>query len=669
MANERIIPDDLVSAYNASLGINNNVQNSTDDEYIKALQSQIQQVKNLNPNTQNSANGRIIPDSLIDEYNVSLQPKTPSYADKSDRLLIDPPKKKATKEPTFFDKAIGAGETLLSLGTGLTGGALGLVGGTIGGIGKSILQGEYGTQKGVKTAEGLASRYANALTYQPRTKEGQEYTENLGQLINDSGVVGLAPVGAEFAGVSAYNQPLKANISSRATPIIQGAADAIKKPISGISEYISNAGNRNIGDSVGARRANVETLRQLSADDLPIPLKLTKGEASRDFKQLQFEREAAKNPDLGQPLRDRAVQNNADLYRNFDAFVDETGANAIDRTGAGLAVDEAIQAKALRDKARIGAEYTRAKEAGELLEPVPTQNITNFLDENMSDSAFAPILKQAKTEIGRLEEEGIKQGKINSNGQLTLDDLERLRRFANNSISSDPSNLTNIKFANQLKSVIDSATERAGGNIYKNARRLRSEYANAYENKAVISDLLSNKSNRFSADRKVPFEKIVDRIVFNGSADDLRFAKRTLQTGGDKGKQAFKEIQGATIKKIQEEAFKNSGTDTAGNRVISPAKLDKIIQSLEQDNKLTYLFGKQGAEKLRKINELTKLIATSPAGVVNTSNTASALSIIADTTISSMLTGVTLPVKTLLIQAVREIKNKKIRARIKEALK
>jgi hypothetical protein len=403
-------------------------------------------------------------------------------------------------------------------------------------------------------------------------------------------------------------------------------------------------------------------MRRVAGEELPAPVELTKGQATRDFEQLRFEQEAAKNPEIGAPIRERMAEQQKAVRQSFDAWVDETGAQAPDLRATGIAVDKALTAKAARDKAEIRVAYKDAEKAGEMASPVSVQQVIDVLNDSVSAESTAPVLSAARKELVRLG------GALeDANGNLvakdmTLANTEQLRRFVNKVTGNDP---TNIKFAGDLKRAIDASTEGAGGNLYQKARQLRARYAEQYENRAVIADLLTNK--RGMSDRRVALEDVFDRIVFRGSLDDMRFARKVLQTGGEEGKQAWREIQGATVRYIRDEATKNVQRDAWGNEIISPAALDKAIKRLDTDGKLDYLFGKQGGEKLRAVNDLAKVMFTTPPGAVNTSNTASVLLAALDMAVSGTA-GMPLPVMSGIRMMVRNIKDRKLRARVQDAL-
>jgi hypothetical protein len=592
------------------------------------------------------------------------------------------------KPPTLGERLIGAGEAGLTTVTGATGGLVGMVGGTVKGITQSILDGTYGTQDAANLVEKQAMQGAQALTYMPRTEQGREQAQAVGDFMQQTvpvmpltaemGVIGQGVKNAAPV-VSAATRAGVASTTARAGQVAGQVVDAVKPPVTAAVNAVKSAPGRvaeamgmktpevtaptpGTGGSVGAMGTDVATMRRIAGEELPVPVQLTKGQATRDFGQLRFEQEAAKNPELGAPIRERMQQQNQAVRQSFDSWIDETGAQAPDNRGVGVAVDKALTAKAARDKAEIRVAYKEAEKAGEMQAPVSTQEVVNVLNESQSAESTAPVLSAARKELVRLG--GAAE---DANGQLVPKELplgmaEQLRKFVNKVTGNDP---TNIKFAGDLKRAIDASTEGAGGELYAKARGLRAKYADQYENRAVISDLLNSK--RGMADRRVALEDVADRIIFRGSLDDMRFARKVLQTGGEEGQQAWKEVQGSALRYIRDEATKGVARDAAGNEVISASGLDRAIKRLDSDGKLDYLFGKRGAEKLRAVNDLSKVMFTSPPGAVNTSNTASVILAAMDMAMSSSA-GIPLPVMSGLRLLVKNVKDRKLRGRISEAL-
>ena len=92
---------------------------------------------------------------------------------------IEPPAQRP--EPTLQDTLKGIDETILAIGTGATTGAGGMVRGTLTQLAQEISSGQFGTPEAAKRIEESAMKSAAEYTYQPRTQEGQQMTQAVGE--------------------------------------------------------------------------------------------------------------------------------------------------------------------------------------------------------------------------------------------------------------------------------------------------------------------------------------------------------------------------------------------------------------------------------------------------------------------------------------------------------
>jgi hypothetical protein len=563
-------------------------------------------------------------------------------------------------ETTIGQDIYGAGETALALGTGATGGSIGMIGGTLKGLAEQLLSGNFGTREAADAVEQAATEGAQALTYAPRTQSGQEQTQAAGETL--APLAAIAPMTAELGaiaqGARAAAPAARAAIGEVAAPIQRGARQITEaiRPASAEAQIGARSG--------GAAAVEAGALRQAKAEELPVPIKLTEGQKSREFGQQRFERETAKDPEMGEPIRQRFEEQNAKLQQNFDSFIDETGAQAGDLRGAGLAVDKALRSRAAADKNKIRTLYKEAEKSGEMESPVTLDSLVKHIDESGPEAEVANVLKAAKAKAIQL---GVATEA--ENGQLipkpvSLKNAELFRRSINAATNAEP---TNIRQASIMKGLVDDATEGVGGEAYRKARGARERFAKDYENVSLVKNLIGQK--RGSNDRAIALEDVVRRSVIEPSTslDDVRQIRRLLQTEGPSGQQAWKELQGATLNYIKEEALKNVARDQQGNAIISPAQLDRAIQKLDKNGKLDFVFGKKGAEMLRTVNDVAKDVLVAPPGAVNTSNTASVLAGLMDIAISGT-SGVPAPIMTSLRLATKSIKDAKTRARVRKAL-
>ena len=571
--------------------------------------------------------------------------------------------------PGLVDTAIGTGEAALSAITGATGGTLGMIGGTLKGLAEQILSGKFGTQEAAQLVEQSAAQGAQALTYAPRTESGQDQAAAVGQAMQQVlPVAGVMPALAVPGAMRAAAAPAKvvaqagaeraAGIAKTATTLPRRAMEALSKP----QESAATPGTMG---SVGAAGTDMAAQRRATAADLPVPVNnLTKGMLSRDPAQLKFEVETAKLPEAGKPLRDRSIEINQTLLANFDHLVDQSGAQAPSLRAVGSTVDAALVKRTKLLKGEIRARYKAAERAGQMEDPVAMDAVVGHLNDSAPSAAVAPLLNAARGHALKLglaveSPEGVLVPQA-----VPLKTAELFRQAIGADTDFTP---TNIRQATIIKSLVDQSTEGKGGSLYKVARAARAKYAQEFEDRAVIAKLVNTK--RGMADRQVAFEDVFDHSMLKGSLDDVTHVRDVLRSAGADGVQAWRELQGATLRHIHDEATKSVALDSTGSRVMSPAALDKTIRVLDADGKLDLIFGKKQAQQLRDIREIAQIAKTvPPEAAINFSNTATTLMSGMVDIAGFGMTGAPVPLMTLGRIGAKYIKDSRLRNRINDAL-
>jgi len=595
-----------------------------------------------------------------------------------------------TPDRSLTDSLKGLGEAGLTTLTGATTGALGMIGGTATQAAREIAGGNFGTPEAANRIAQNAAESAGDLTYAPRTQAGQDYVQTLGDITEP--LAALTPATAELglAAQAARGAVPQATVTAQRAgqaiaPVVERTTQAVQRPIqatsnaiqSGVENLKSAVGLTQASDTptpanIGAAQVDQSTVRQALAQDLPYAPELTQGQLTRDPKQLKFEVETSKDGDLGAPIRQRYEQQHQVMQQNLDAFIDMTGAKATTMRDTGISVDKALQKELQATKNKVRIAYTKADKSEEAQYPVDlTQPVKNGEDSmsvldylnSQPDLKSTPIISDAKQMAVKLD-----IAKRDENGNLipdrpTVKQMEKWRSELNRNTNAEAPNIRQTAI---LKDMIDQHVEPVAGQLYKAARLERKKMAEHWENRKIITDLTENKTG--SDDRKVALEDVQKRIIHDGSLDDLRFAKRALLTAGEEGKQAWKDIQGQTLQEIKDVATANVAPDAQGNQMISPAKLNQVINKLDKEGKLDYIFGPQGAEKLRAVNEISKTLFTVPASAaINHSNTAATLTAALDIALSGF-SGFPAPVASALRIATKHIKDNKVRARVNQAL-
>jgi hypothetical protein len=527
-----------------------------------------------------------------------------------------------------FDKVLGVVEVPVTMATG----AISSLAGAAAGAAKTITGGKFGTQQGINEGEELAGKIAQAGTYRPRTQTGANLTQLVGEAAERSGVAGLALPELNAAANAAGNATRAVRGAAAASAAVQDAADAAAVATKGPSlRDLVRAPSQLSG--VGAAETSQAAQRAARAQALPAPIKLTRGQLTRDRTQVAFERETAKQKE-GAPLASHYEDQNATFGQNLDAYADQTGAEAYSARQVGKSVVSALEAKDATKKAEIRNLYDQARQAGEMQGQVDVSALSDWVAKNKGKDKLAPIVTAIENELkqnAKVEGGGLDNLTLTpkpARTVMTLDASEDLRQAINK--LAEPGT-PNVVFGKEAKALIDAAQEGKGGDLFKQARRAYENYSNEFTNRDVIDKALRTKPG--TKDRAVAYEDVFKHSILNGSTDDVRHVFRVLEAhpvGADPavvqaGQQAAKDLRGAVVNHIKDEMQKNLNVDSTGARTGSPAKIDAIVRELDKDGKLDVIFGKKDAEKIRDLRDVAIDIYTSPTGTVNSSNTASAL--------------------------------------------
>ena len=449
---------------------------------------------------------------------------------------------------------------------------------------------------------------AQNIQYQPRTQMAQNVLESIGKGFEASKIPPFMPqfVGARPTGVATQAQEAVTAQAAKAPVMLSDVIGAIK-------------GQEPAPTMIGMGAADTAKAleRQTRAQGLRVPVDLTKGQATRAPGVQGFEAETMKTyPEgVGKPLIQRQIDTNQNILSNFDAYTTATGAEMSGNLRpVGKIVDAALVKQAKAAMGEVNAAYEKARTSGETKALVPYEGLLTYINEQ------GPTVKDKLAPILGAVEDQLFKNDPQKTGAITIDALEDVYQFINRNAQEGTPNAVQGK---ELKNLINQATEGVGGDLYKQARQKRVQYARQFENAAAVDKLLRNKPG--TTDRAVAFEDVFEHSILKGSFDDTRNIAVLLKKGGEEGQQAWKELQGQTLEYIREQATKNIQRDAAGRPIPSAAAMNKVIRDLDSDGKLDYIFGKKGAEEIRELRDAMTDIYTTVPGAVNTSNTASSL--------------------------------------------
>jgi hypothetical protein len=115
----------------------------------------------------------------------------------------------------------------------------------------------------------------------------------------------------------------------------------------------------------------------------------------------------------------------------------------------------------------------------------------------------------------------------------------------------------------------------------------------------------------------VALDDVFKHIVLDGSLEEMRTVTTLLKKGGPAGQQAYKELQGQTIQQMKDLL-------TKGDQM-SFRNLNTLINQLDNEDKLVYMYGKSGRDQIMDLRDAIKDVVVKEPGAVNYSNTSGAV--------------------------------------------
>ena len=517
----------------------------------------------------------------------------------------------------------GMGEAGLTALTGAVAAPLAAATGVVAGL----RSGGYGTQAGVQAAEEQAKNLMGQMVYQPRTPQGQEYVQNLQRAFEASK---LPPIGV----------PEATGFASVAGPAVEQAMGAPAKLKAGFEKLraelptvrVEKTGKPSAMQSGGAAAATNQAMldeainratpelaaelramkpeqvnkaaleNQLVADTLPVPVRLTKGQATQDPSLISFERnERGMKEKLSQHFNEqnKALQENAEAIKQRTA----EGTFEPDYVANSERAIESLQQINKQNQAAIKSAYSELDKLGAGKIEVDSrsfgQNAMKALTEN-EDIDFLPPTIKSKIEA-------YQEGKPmnfaqyeNLRTQISRETRKAQRADDGNAVHaltiarSELEKLPLLNETAEAKVIADKARSLAAQEFGLLDKR-RDTYNPVY---AEIVNGGADTSN------------FIPKVVIRSKNADFAKAMDMLKDNPD----AIKQLRAGTLDYIIRES-----TDASGN--FKTGKFTQLINSLDVNKKLTTLFG-EDAQVLKDLAKTGQLIEARPRGsFVNESNT------------------------------------------------
>jgi len=365
--------------------------------------------------------------------------------------------------------------------------------------------------------------------------------------------------------------------------------------------------------SVGAAAVDTPRMRVERAASLPIPIALHRAQATRNPTDVKYVSVAAKTPHLAEQVFERNAEQNAQVQQNMQAGIEGTGTQSqgVSPTDFGQRIKNYVQDIKDARMADIRNQYAAAESAGELAQPVSYQPVLDFINKS---TANRPTRKSQNPLYGIIEEE-FAANDPSGTRSIGVRQLEDIRQLIND--ETDWTDKRQAALSTKTKRLIDSITENAGGDIYRQARRQRAQWSNDFENQSTVRSI--NQIKKGTTDQAIPTEKIFDQIFLGKSGDQVRRVFDLLDNSGPDGQQLVRDIKGRFGEHILENTTKSAQLDTKGRRYVSTAELNKLVTNLDKSGKLDLVFGPEWANHYRTLNDVVAEIQTIPKEIVSTS--------------------------------------------------
>jgi hypothetical protein len=507
---------------------------------------------------------------------------------------------KAAPAVSMRDRIMGVIETPLALGATLAGGAIA----PFVGIAGTLASGKYGTQEGIRAGE----EAMKAVQYQPRTQTAREALGAVGEFLQPVTSALPPTLGATGSTINALAPAVATQANVLARPAIRQAT----APVQNAMANMMTREQQPAMSGMGAANTTEELMRQERLQRLGIPA--TAGERTKNLAQQQFEAEVgrgvvtgiseeAKTKLVEQMGGFKANQQKA-IVQNFERMTNEVGAEVADPTqmrAVGKIVDKTLNDEYTKKYDVYKGLYKTADDAGETLQQVSYQSLLDYINTKTPTQrkTLDPILDSVAESLKMNDPQGI--------GTISVRALEDI--YQQIGTVKDSAN------AKPMKKLITQIGEGAGGELYQAARQARAQLAKEFEDVYRVDKLLGTKAGY--ADRQVALDDVFKYVVLDGSLEEMRTVTKLLKKGGKEGEKAYAELQGQTIQHMKDMLTK---TDQPSFR-----NLNTLINQLDTEDKLVYMFGKKGRNEIMDLRDAIKDVLVKEPGAVNYSNTAGAV--------------------------------------------
>lgn len=497
-----------------------------------------------------------------------------------------------------------------------TGAQAALIGGLTGKIAEARSP-EFGTPQGQFIAEQQAKNYAEQTTYQPRTELGKKLTGAIGETVGKiAGAVGPLPelYGFAPAGEAAAQQAKTATKALAAElPTVRvetvkkapaaGSVGAAAAPTESMVQAAITQASPELQQAVSGipvNKVNLPVLqRHVEADTLPVPIRLTEGQATGDPVIISNEMNRRGQPG-NEALVQRLNEQNAQLTENLTALREQAapdafGTKPIEHGQSLIDSYKEINNALERD---IGAKYQALRDAAGGQFPVDAPQLLKNVEASLKKQLLtndAKGLSQFK-ELQRLAEENA----------MTFEDFLSLRKNLGNVARTSQDG--NVRTAASL--MIDELEKLPLSKQAAALKPLADEARTAARNRFEM--LRKDPAMKAAVDETVPADKFATKFVVNGVNKNVQQMIANLGENSP----AHQTMKATIIDHLRDKA----GVAREGGN-FSQAGFNKALTNLDNMNNLNVVMDGNTANQLKTLGNVAGYIQHQPKGsFVNNSN-------------------------------------------------
>jgi len=368
--------------------------------------------------------------------------------------------------------------------------------------------------------------------------------------------------------------------------------------------------------NIPVNKVNMPVLqRHIEADTLPVPIRLTEGQATGDPIIISQEMNRRGKPG-NEALVARLNEQNQQLVDNLNAIREKAAPDAFGTRPIefGDSIIEAYKAKNKVLEQDINAKYTALRDAAGGQFPVDAPQLLKNVENTLRKDLLTNDAKQISQfkELQRLAKEN----------SMTFEDFLSLRKNLGNVARTAQDG--NVRMA--ASRMIDELEKLPLSKAASNLKPLADEARKAARERFQM--LSKDPAFKAAVEDTVPADKFAQKFVINGVNKNVRQMIENL--GSDSP--AHQNMKAAVLNHLKEKA---GIIDDKGN--FTQAGYNKALRNLDNMNNLNIIMDGETAGQLKNLGNVAGYIQNQPKGsFVNNSN--SAVAFLADKAASALET-------------------------------